>query len=178
MRGLREHFNFDKSKEYEAIVQAINAIDIWVEDSPYFPYGRVLLGMISNAREVDRVAFATEDTYYKLILIEAAKKILQEYLLEEAPIILDDKLHFIKKEFFQNQKNDTKDNLVAAYITTLLDKNKDKMTVTYKGKTGILACSSGNTSLIGNNFLLINPEYDFYLEVSSRGTLSLRSIIK
>ncbi len=172
---LKENFDFDKNKEYEAIVQAINAIDIWVEDSPYFPYGRVLLGMISNAREVDRVAFANEDNEYKLALIDAAKKILQEYPLEEAPIILDDKLHFIKKEFFQSQKNDTKDNLVAAYVTALLDKNKDKMTVTYKGKKGILACSSGNTSLIGNNFLLANPDYDFYLEVSSRGTLSLRS---
>ncbi len=172
---LTENFDFDKNKEYEAIVQAINAIDIWVEDSPYFSYGRVLLGMISNAREVDRVAFANEDNEYKLALIDAAKKILQEYPLEEAPIILDDRLHFIKKEFFQSQKNDTKDNLVAAYVSSLLDKNKDKMTVTYKGKKGILTCSSGNTSLIGNNFLLANPDYDFYLEVSSRGTLSLRS---
>ena len=172
---LREHFDFDKSSEYEAIVQAINAIDIWVEESSYFPYGRVLLGMISNAREVDRVAFAKEDTLYKLALIEAAKQVLQEYPLEEAPIVLDDRLHFIKKEFFQSQKNDTKDNLVASYVTNLLSQNKEKMTVEYKGKKGILACSSGNTSLIGNNFLLANPEYDFYLEVSSRGTLSLRS---
>jgi oligoribonuclease NrnB/cAMP/cGMP phosphodiesterase (DHH superfamily) len=172
---LRENFNFDEKKEYEPIVQAINAIDIWVEESPYFPYGRVLLGMISNAREVDRVAFAKEDNSYRLALIEAAKQILDKYPLQEAPIALDDKIHFIKKEFFKFDFNDTKDNLVASYITNLLSKNKDEMTVNYKGKKGILTCSTGNTSLIGNNFLKANPDYDFYLEVSSRGTLGLRS---
>ena len=172
---LREHFNFDKEKEYEPIVEAINAIDIWVEDSKYFDYGKVLIGMISGAREINRVVFANEDREYKFWLIEHAKKVLDEYSLEEAPIVLDDKLHFIKKEFFKALKNDTKDNLVANFITDILTKNKDKMSVEFNGKKGILTYSTGNTSLIGNNFLIKNKEFDFYMDVNSRGNFSLRS---
>ena len=172
---LREHFDFDKEAEYKPIVEAINAIDIWVDDSEYFDYGRVLLGMISGAREVNRVVFANEDRAYKLWLIENAKRVLDEYPLDEAPIILDDKLHFIKKEFFKALKNDTKDNLVANYITEILSKNKDKMSVEFNGKKGILTYSTGNTSLIGNNFLVKNEDFDFYMDVNSRGNFSLRS---
>jgi len=172
---LREQFNFDKEGEYKPIVEAINAIDIWVDDSEYFEYGRVLLGMISGAREINRVVFANEDRAYKLWLIENAKRVLDEYPLDEAPIILDEKLHFIKKEFFKESKNDTKDNLVANFITEILTKNKDKMSVVYNGKKGILTYSTGNTSLIGNNFLLKNEDFDFYMDVNSRGNFSLRS---
>ncbi len=172
---LREHFDFDKEEGYRAIVEAINAIDIWVDESDYFPYGRVLLGMISGAREVNRVVFANEDRAYKLHLIEAAKQILEKYPLEEAPIALDDALHKIKKDFFILKKNDTKDNLVADFITEVLSKNRDAMTIEYKGKKGILTYSTGNTSLIGNNFLLANDDYDFYMDVNSHGGFSLRS---
>jgi len=172
---LKEHFNFDEKSEYLPIVEAINAIDIWVEDSKYFPYGRVLLGMISGAREVNRVVFANEDREYKLHLIESAKEILNTYPLEEAPIALDDALHKIKKDFFIAQKNDTKDNLVADYVTTILSKNAEIMTINYQGKKGILTYSTGNTSLIGNNFLVANEDFDFYMDVNARGGFSLRS---
>ncbi len=172
---LREHFDFDKEGHYRAIAEAINAIDIWVDESEYFPYGRVLLGMISGAREVNRVVFANEDRLYKLHLIDAAKQILDKYPLEEAPIALDDALHKIKKDFFIVKKNDTKDNLVADFVTSVLTKNRDLMTIEYKGKKGILTYSTGNTSLIGNNFLLANEDYDFYMDVNSRGGFSLRS---
>ena len=172
---LKEHFNFDENGEEEAIVEAINAIDIWVEDSKYFPYGRVLLGMISGAREVNRTVFANEDREYKLHLISEAKKILANSNLEEAPVILDDALHKIKKDFFITSKNDTKDNLVADYVTEILTKNRDLMSVKYKDKIGILTYSTGNTSLIGNNFLIKNEDYDFYMDVNARGGFSLRS---
>lgn len=172
---LKEHFTFDEKNEYQAIVDAINAIDIWVDESIYFPYGRVLLGMISGAREVNRVVFAREDREYKLYLIEAAKRILQEHSLEDAPIALDDALHSIKKEYFIALKNDTKDNLVADYVTTILTENRDIMSVEYQGKRGVLTFSTGNTSLIGNNFLLANEDFDFYMDVNSRGGFSLRS---
>ncbi len=172
---LKENFGFDKEGVYEPIVQAINAIDIWVDESKYFPYGRVLLGMISGAREVNRVVFANEDREYKLNLIAQADKILRENPLDDAPIILDDALHQIKKRFFIQEKNDTKDNLVADFVTEILSKNRDEMTVYYKGKKGILTYSTGNTSLIGNNFLLKNEDYDFYMDINSRGGFSLRS---
>jgi len=172
---LREHFAFDEKGEEEPIVNAINAIDIWVEDSKYFPYGRVLLGMISGAREVNRTVFANEDREYKLHLISEAKKILANSKLEDAPVILDDALHKIKKDFFIENKNDTKDNLVADYVTEILTKNRDLMSVKYKDKIGILTFSTGNTSLIGNNFLIKNDDFDFYMDVNYRGGFSLRS---
>ena len=172
---LKEHFNFDENGEEKAIVEAINAIDIWVEDSKYFPYGRVLLGMISGAREVNRTVFANEDREYKLHLIGEAKKILANSNLDDAPVILDDALHKVKKDFFITSKNDTKDNLVADYVTEILTKNRDLMSVKYKDKIGILTYSTGNTSLIGNNFLIKNSDYDFYMDVNARGGFSLRS---
>ena len=172
---LRENFEFDKEEKFKPIVEAINAIDIWVESSKYFPYGRVLLGMISGAREVNRVVFANEDREYKLHLIQKADQILNSTNLEDAPIALDDALHQIKKEFFIESKNDTKDNLVADFVTNILTKNRDLMTVEYSGKKGILTYSTGNTSLIGNNFLVKNKDYDFYMDVNSRGNFSLRS---
>jgi oligoribonuclease NrnB/cAMP/cGMP phosphodiesterase (DHH superfamily) len=172
---LKEHFNFDKDSEYLAIVEAINAIDIWVDDSKYFSYGRVLLGMISGAREINRVVFANNDREYKYNLIDKAKEVLNSTKLEEAPIVFDDKLHFIKKDFFRKDKNDTKDNLVATYITDILSANKESMSITYKGKKGILTYQTGNTSLIGNNFLVCNDDFDFYMDVNSRGGFSLRS---
>ena len=172
---LQNSFNFDSKEEFKAIVEAINAIDIWVDSSRYFDYGRVLLGMISGARELNRVVFANEDREYKFTLIDSAKKILDSTNLEDAPIELDDRLHFIKKEFFKGVKNDTKDNLVANYVTGILTKNRDDMKIEYNGKVGILTYSTGNTSLIGNNFLLANEDFDFYMDVNSRGGFSLRS---
>ncbi len=49
------------------------------------------------------------------------------------------------------------------------------MTIRYGDHKGILTYQAGNTSLIGNAFLLANPEYDFYMDVNSRGNFSLRS---
>jgi len=172
---LKQNFDFDKMAKYEPIVNAIDAIDIWVDSSDYFDYGRVLLGMISGAREVNRVVFASEDREYKLFLIDSAKEILNSVDLPNAPIDLDDKLHFIKKEFFKGIKNDTKDNLVADFVTDILTTNRDFMSVEFEGKRGILTYSTGNTSLIGNNFLVKNGDFDFYMDVNSRGGFSLRS---
>jgi len=172
---LQDNFGFDKNSLYRPIIEAINSIDIWVEDSKYFPYGKVLLGMISGAREVNRVVFANDDREYKITLIESAKEILDNYPLQEAPIALDDALHKIKKEFFIKQKNDTKDNLVANFVTNILTKNRNKMSIEYQSKRGILTYSTGNTSLIGNNFLVANSDFDFYMDLNSRGGFSLRS---
>ena len=49
------------------------------------------------------------------------------------------------------------------------------MTIYYKGYRGFLSYGVGNTSIIGNGFLLAYPEYDFIVDVSYRGTMSLRA---
>ncbi len=169
---LRKRWGFDPEGTYYTIVQTINAIDIWQEQDSHFEYGKVGLGMISGAREINRVLFPAEDRAFKLTLIDAAK---ERATLPDAPIVLDDDLHGVKKAFFRQEKNDTKDNLVAEYITRLLTADKQRLTIHYGDYKGILTYSAGNTSLIGNAFLTANPDYDFYMDVNSRGNFSLRS---
>ena len=169
---LRQHYDFDPYNRYATIVKAINAIDIWKSEEPLFEYGKVMLGMISGAREINRILFPDEDRTFKLSMIEAAKERIE---MHEAPIRLDDDLHQIKKTFFKQQVNDTKDNLVAYYVTDLLTKDKQRLTIRYKDYKGILGYNVGNTSIIGNTFLVNNPDYDFYMDVNFRGNFSLRS---
>ncbi|RLA68439.1 MAG: phosphoesterase [Epsilonproteobacteria bacterium] len=169
---LQKHYNFDKNNELKNIVQAINAIDIWVSDDSLFEYGKVMLGMISGAREIGRVLFPAEDRAFKLSMIAAAKERLANV---DAPIKLDDDLHQIKKAFFKKDKNDTKDNLVASFVTDLLTQDRQRLSINYKGYKGILGYNVGSASLIGNNCMVTNDDYDFYMDVNFRGNFSLRS---
>jgi len=169
---LQKHYEFDKDHRLSDIVKAINAIDIWVNDDALFEYGKVMLGMISGAREIGRILFPSEDRAFKLSMIEAAKNLVGE---EDAPIKLDDALHQTKKAFFKQAKNDTKDNLVATYVTNLLTQDKQRLTITYKGHKGILGYNVGNASIIGNASMVANEDYAFYMDVNFRGNFSLRS---
>jgi len=169
---LQTHYAFDKDNNLARIVKAINAIDIWVSDDELFEYGKVMLGMISGAREIGRILFPAEDRAFKLSMIEAAKQRVDE---EDAPIKLDDALHPTKKAFFIQDKNDTKDNLVANYVTNLLTTDKQRLTIDYKGHKGILGYNVGNASIIGNASMVANEDYAFYMDVNFRGNFSLRS---
>ncbi len=169
---LKEHYGFDPEGSFEAIVDAINAVDIWLENDPLFEYGKVMLGMISGAKEIGRILFPDQDRAFKLSMIDAAAKRLH---MPEAPIVLDDDLHAIKKRFFRTEKNDTKDNLVAAYVADMLTAQRDRLTITYQGHKGILGYNVGSASLIGNAVMQRNPDYDFYMDINNRGNFSLRS---
>lgn len=169
---LQQHYDLDKINALSTIVKAINAIDIWVSDDALFEYGKVMLGMISGAREVNRILFPAQDRAFKLSLIEAARQRVHEV---DAPIKLDDDLHQIKKAFFRQKENNTKDNLVAYYVTDLLTADKQRLTIDYKGHKGILGYNVGNTSIIGNTCMVENDDYDFYMDVNFRGNFSLRS---
>ena len=169
---LKKHYHFDKDGEYAQIVKAINAIDIWLNDDELFEFGKVGLGMISGAREINRTLFPAEDRALKLSLIDAMKEHLGK---DNAHIVLDNNLHQIKKEFFKQKEDNTKDNLVALYVTKLLSLDKQRLTIDYRGYKGLLGYSLGNTSILGNTFLVENPDYDFYMDVNFRGNFSLRS---
>jgi oligoribonuclease NrnB/cAMP/cGMP phosphodiesterase (DHH superfamily) len=169
---LQEHYAFDKKNTLAPIVQAINAIDIWVNDDALFEYGKVMLGMISGAREINRILFPAQDRAFKLSMIEEAKERVDA---EDAPIKLDDDLHQIKKSFFKQEENNTKDNLVAYYVTDLLTQDRQRLTIDYKGHKGILGYNVGNASIIGNACMVENDDYDFYMDVNFRGNFSLRS---
>lgn len=169
---LQKHHRFDAVGELSTIVKAINAVDIWLSKDDLFEYGKVMLGMISGAKEVNRILFPNEDRAFKLSLIEAAK---QRVTMPDAPILLDDELHAIAKGFFRKAKNDTKDNLVASYVTDLLTKDRERLTITYKGFKGILGYNVGSASIIGNTVMVRNDDYDFYMDINYRGNFSLRS---
>ncbi len=169
---LREHYAFDEKGEYRKIVDAINAIDIWLENEPLFGYGKVMLGMVSGAKEIGRILFPSEDRAFKLSMIEAARERIDA---PEAPIVLDDALHAVKKAFFRKSHNDTKDNLVADYIAELLTQQRERLTIHYGDKRGILGYNVGSASLIGNAVMQRNPDYDFYMDINHRGNFSLRS---
>jgi len=169
---LQKHHKFDKENNFAPIVKAINAIDIWVSDDELFEFGKVGLGMISGAREINRTLFPAEDRALKLSLIDAMKHYLEK---ENAHIALDNDLHQLKKKFFKQEKDNTKDNLVALYVTQLLTADKKRLIIEYRGKKGLLGYNLGNTSILGNTFLVENPDFDFYMDINYRGNFSLRS---
>jgi oligoribonuclease NrnB/cAMP/cGMP phosphodiesterase (DHH superfamily) len=169
---LQKHHDFDKAGDFSQIVKAINAIDIWVSDDELFEFGKVGLGMISGAREINRTLFPAEDRALKLSLIEAMKNHVEK---KNAHILLDDAIHRLKKEFFKQEEDNTKDNLAAFYLTELLSNDKQRLTIEYRGKKGLLGYNLGNTSILGNTFLIENPDYDFYMDINWRGNFSLRS---
>jgi len=169
---LQKHYDFDKAGAFSKIVKAINAIDIWLSDDELFEFGKVGLGMISGAREINRTLFPDEDRALKLSLIEGMKNYVDK---KNAHILLDDAIHGLKKAFFKQKEDNTKDNLAAFYLTKLLTEDKQRLTIEYRGKKGLLGYNLGNTSILGNTFLVENPDYDFYMDINYRGNFSLRS---
>jgi oligoribonuclease NrnB/cAMP/cGMP phosphodiesterase (DHH superfamily) len=170
---VKENFEFDEPVWMEKYVNVVNAVDLWKqEEVANFEYGKVCMRLVTETRELNRVMFATEDSNYKLSLLLEATKLLDE---DNAAILLDERIHAIKKEFFREDKDNTLDNLATKYVVGLLGSKRKTHTIYYKGYRGYLSYGVGNTSIVGNGFLLAYPEYDFIVDVSYRGTMSLRA---
>ncbi len=170
---LIDTFGCEEIKSYKQIVEAVNAIDIWLKEEEGFEFGKVLMGAIASSREVGRALFDEHDRAHKFHLIESAKELIDE---ENAHIKLDNEMHAIKKAFFSAGREDnTLDNLVADYLTDLLSARKEDLKIYYKDKTGVLTYALPNISVIGNAFLLANPDIDFILNISANGSIGLRS---
>jgi len=170
---VKENFEFNEPAWMEKYVNVVNAVDLWKqEEVENFEYGKVCMRLVTETRELNRVMFANEDSNYKLSLLLEATKLLDE---DNAAILLDEKIHTIKKEFFREDKDNTLDNLATKYVVALLGSKRDTHTIYYKGYRGYLSYGVGNTSIVGNGFLLAYPEYDFIVDVSYRGTMSLRA---
>ncbi|CAD7286598.1 DHH family phosphoesterase [Campylobacter suis] len=150
----------------------VNAVDIWLKDKPDFEMGKVCLGLVANAKEINKVMFEHENNEYLEFLLAQASKFFNE---KNDYIGLDSAVHSIKKEFFKFDKDDTLSNLISAYVVRLLSKNKEKFKIEYKGFAGVLTYNIGNTSVIGNDFLVANPDFDFFIDVTSKKTLSFRA---
>ena len=161
-----------EDKELSKLVDVINAVDIWLDDKPEFELGKVCLGLISSAKEINRIMFNKENSAYMFSIL----KEIQPYFSKPNPhIALDAAVHTIKKSFFTTTKDDTLSNLVSTCNVSMLTKNKDKMTISYGDFKGILTYNIGNVSIIGNDFLKANPDYGFFMDISSRKTISLRA---
>jgi len=170
---VKENFEFDEPSWLNKFVNVVNAVDLWKqEEVENFEYGKVCMRLVNETRELNRVMFAKEDNNYKLSLLIESSKYLDE---ENASILLDEKIHLLKKEFFKIDKNGTLDNLATKYVVNLLGEKRAQNTIYYKGYRGFLSYGVGNTSIVGNGFLLEYPEYDFIVDVSFRGAMSLRA---
>jgi len=170
---VKENFDFDEPSWMNKYVNIVNAVDLWkMQEEANFEYGKVCMRLVTETRELNKVMFADVDNNYKISLLLEAVKYIDE---ENAPIILDEKIHLIKKEFFRDKENNTLDNLATKFIVKLLGEARAEKTIYYKGYRGFLSYGVGNTSIVGNGFLLEYPEYDFIVDVSYRGTMSLRA---
>jgi hypothetical protein len=155
------------------MVEAINAIDLWKEENPLFEFGKTLMRLISETKELNKLLFPDESVAYKLYALERAKEFLGR---EAAHIELDNGIHFIKKEFLKNgAADDTIDNLSCRYVTELLSTKKGEFSLEYNGYKAFMTVSIGNVSVIANGFLSANEEYDFFIDVSTKGNVSMRS---
>jgi len=169
----KEHFELDEPSWMEQYVNVVNAVDLWKqEEVANFELGKVCMRLVTETRELNRIMFADEDNNYKLSLLKVASTYINK---ENAPIVLDENIHGIKKDFFKTHEDNTLDNLATKYVVELLGSKRDTHTIYYKGYKGYLSYAVGNTSIVGNGFLLAYPEYDFIVDVSYRGAMSLRA---
>ncbi|RUM67530.1 MAG: 3'-to-5' oligoribonuclease B [Sulfurospirillum sp.] len=166
---LQKGFDIDDLKEY---VDVVNAIDIWLKDQDQFELGKVFMKIVSSSREVNRVMFDKENSKYIFYLLQKAK----EYIKKDNPHIwLDNDIHSIKKGFFKKDEDDTLDNLVSNFIVDMLTQKRDEFTIYYDKYKGILTYSIGNVSIIGNDFLVKNSDFDFFMDINGRGNISFRA---
>ncbi|MDQ7045649.1 MAG: phosphoesterase [Sulfurimonas sp.] len=169
----KENFELDEPSWMEKYVNVVNAVDLWKqEEVANFELGKVCMRLVTETRELNRVMFATEDSHYKLSLLKVASTYIGK---QNAPIALDENIHAIKKDFFRDGDDNTLDNLATKYVVELLGAKRATNTIYYKGYKGFLSYGVGNTSIVGNGFLLAYPEYDFIVDVSYRGAMSLRA---
>ena len=128
--------------------------------------------MVTKAREINSILFNSIDRDFKFYLLKNSIGFLS---LENAPIVLDNSVHSLKKEFLKDGFDDTLDNLSASYLVKSLDKIKDDLTVYYNGQKGLMTYCLGAISIPANSFLRANSDYDFFIDVGRKGNASFRA---
>jgi oligoribonuclease NrnB/cAMP/cGMP phosphodiesterase (DHH superfamily) len=160
-------------KGFGSLIEAINAVDIWLEDDKYFEYGKVLLTMIAKSYEINDTLFSDNNRSYRLNLLKEAIKYVD---ISNGHIKLDEMIYHLKKDYLKlENQTDTMDNLSSKYLVKLLSDKKDDLTIYYKGHKGLLTFTLGNISILANQFLKANSDYDFFMDVSRRGKASMRA---
>jgi len=152
-------------------VKAVNAFDLWKEDDEFFELGKVLNRYINETKEINKMLFKDSNVLYRIAILKATFGFLEN----NDYIALDDEVIAIKKEILSNGKRDTMDNLISDFVTKLLTKDKERLTIYFNNKKGILTTQIGNVSVLGNSFLKANPEFDFFMDINKNGNVGLRA---
>lgn len=166
---LDQGYDIEEMREY---VDVVNAVDIWLSDSTYFELGKVCMRLVADSREVNRMLFPDQNSAYIFSLLENAKEYFQ---YENAHIALDEAIHGLKKTFFKKDMDNTLENLVSGFVVDRLSDRKETLRIDYNNYKGILTYSIGNTSIIGNEFLVRNPDFDFFMDINGRKNISMRA---
>ncbi|MDC0932606.1 phosphoesterase [Arcobacteraceae bacterium] len=160
-------------ENYEFLIQAINAVDIWLENDNLFEFGKVCMSMISKAYEINNSLFNQQSRNYKFFLLTQALEFITK---ENGNILLDENIYYMKKAFLQlDTQNNTLDNLSSNYLVKSLDTKKEELTVHYLDKKGLLTYNLGSISIPANAFLRANPDYDFFIDINRRGRTGFRA---
>lgn len=155
------------------LVEMTNSVDIWLEDGYNFEFGKVAMGMISASNELNRFMFESEHREYKFRLIESTKDFLER---ENGAVEFDNALFCLKKQILGGDpQTQTMDSITSQAQVRLLQDKKQECSIHFQNKLGFLSYSMGGISVLANLFLRANPEYDFYIDVNSKGNVSLRA---
>ncbi|MFA8028452.1 3',5'-cyclic-nucleotide phosphodiesterase, partial [Helicobacter pylori] len=173
---LKKHYAILEPKNttwLEPLVEMVNSVDIWDTQGYGFELGKVCMRMITQSSELNRFMFDDENRDYKLKLLEEVKNYL---FLENASVAYDNDLFKLKKIALGGDPNtETMDNISSNAQTHLLSLKKHDCSVYYQDKKGFLSYSMGGISVLANLFLTQNPDFDFYMDVNSKGNVSLRA---
>ncbi len=159
--------------QFKTLIEAIDDVDIWHDEDPYFEFGKVAMRLISHANEINSTLFPNENRAYRLSILEKALNFIDK---KDGHIDLDDNIHHLKKDYLNlTEQNDTIDNLTAKHLVYLLETKKDELTIYHNGQKGILTFTLANISIPANAFLKANKDYDFFINVGRRGSIGLRA---
>ena len=101
----------------------------------------------------------------------------QEFLQQDrGHIALDNAIHRLKKEVLGGSlESDTLDNIGSQAQVELLCKMQKECEIFCDGHRGFLSYGIGNISVLANAFLRRCADFDFFIDVGMRGSVSLRS---
>ena len=88
-------------KDFDKLVESINAVDIWQEDSLYFEFGKVCLSMIAKSTEINSILFDDENRAFRFYLLQKSLDFVEQ---ENGHIKLDEMIYHLKKEYLKMLK--------------------------------------------------------------------------
>lgn len=177
---LSKEFSFRDSLMWLGpFCEMVNSADTWQENSFGFNFGKVALGMIAQSREFSRFMFDDYDREFKFNMLYKAK----DYLLDEnnnlipnSAVNLDNNIFLFKKTLLDGDINaQTMDEILSIKQSNILSENKNNYTIFYNGKKGLLTYMIGGISVLANLFLKQNDDFDFFMDLSNKGNVSLRA---